>query len=77
MKTMFVYYCKMNANILKFNQLLSSRNILVLEKLCKFIKVIAVKGSRPGLGNTFCFCTCILCFVDNTVYVVFIFSVTM
>ena len=42
------YYCQKNANILKFNQLFSSHNIVVLEKLCKFIKVITVKVSPPG-----------------------------
>ena len=36
---------KKNTNILKFNQLFSSHNIVVLEKLCKFIKVITVKVS--------------------------------
>jgi len=42
------YYCQKNANILKFNQLFSSHNIVILAKLCKFIKVITVKVSPPG-----------------------------
>ena len=44
---------KENANILKFNQLFSSHNIVVLEKLCKFIKVIIVNVSQPGLERYF------------------------
>ena len=45
---------KENANILKFNQLFSSHNIVVLEKLCKFIKVITVKVSPPGACSRKC-----------------------
>jgi hypothetical protein len=67
------YYCqkKKNANILKFNQLFSSHNIVVLEKLCKFIKVITVKVSALSwLGKIFCSCTCTCKFVY--IYVVYL-----
>jgi hypothetical protein len=52
-KKTFSYYCQTNANILKINQLISSHNIVVLEKLCKFIKVIIVNVSQPGLERYF------------------------
>jgi hypothetical protein len=35
-------------NILKFNKLFSSHTIVVLKKVCTFIKVITVKVSPPG-----------------------------
>ena len=41
-------YCWSNPNIYKFDQLFNSCNIVILEKLCKFIKVINVKVSPPS-----------------------------
>ena len=36
-------YCCNNINTFKFNELFSSCNVIVLEKLCKFIKIIITK----------------------------------
>jgi hypothetical protein len=38
-KYLLSYYCN-NVNTFKFNELFSSCNVIVLEKLCKFIKII-------------------------------------
>ena len=47
-KEFFTYICWSNPNIYKFNQLFNSCNIVILEKLCKFIKIINVKVSPPS-----------------------------
>ena len=36
-------YCCNNVNTFKFDELFSSCNVIVLEKLCKFIKMINMK----------------------------------
>ena len=41
------YYQK-NNNVFKFNALFSTQNIIILEKLCKFIKTILLKVAPPG-----------------------------
>ena len=41
-------YCKSNPNVIKLEKLFCSRNSIVLEKLCKFIKIINVKVAPPG-----------------------------
>jgi hypothetical protein len=41
-KYLLSYYCN-NVNTFKFNELFSSCNVIVLEKLCKFIKIINMK----------------------------------
>ena len=41
-------YCISNPNVLKLEQIFRSANKIVLEKLCKFIKIIHVKVSPPG-----------------------------
>ena len=41
------FYCN-NVNTLKFEQLFGSKNIVELEKLCKFIRFICLKVSPPG-----------------------------
>ena len=41
------YFCR-NYNALKFNQLFNSVNVVLLEKLVRFIKIISVKVSPPG-----------------------------
>ena len=40
-------YCHTHANTYKFNELFNSKNKVILEKLCKFIKIINVKVSPP------------------------------
>ena len=47
-KKFLPYYCCFNPNTYKFNQLLNCTNKAVLEKLCRFIKIITVKVSPPG-----------------------------
>ena len=41
-------YCCNNVNTFKFNQLFSSCNVIELEKLCKFIKIVSMKVPPPG-----------------------------
>ena len=41
-------YCCNNDNTFKFNELFSSCNVIVLEKLCKFIKIVSMKVPPPG-----------------------------
>ena len=47
-KTLLPNYCTFNPNILKFQQLFNSTNIIILEKLCRFIRIINVKVAPPG-----------------------------
>ena len=41
-------FCHENVNIYKFEQLFASNNVIVLEKLCKFIKNVQEKVVPPG-----------------------------
>ena len=41
-------YCYNNVNTFKFKELFSSCNVIVLEKLCKFIKIVSMKVPPPG-----------------------------
>ena len=41
-------YCCNNVNTFKFNEIFSSCNIVVLEKLCKLINIINIKVPPPG-----------------------------
>jgi hypothetical protein len=67
-------YCCNNANTFKCNELCSLCNIVVLEKLCKFIKIINMKDTPPGYCNCNFFHTCTKL---NMLYVIVYFSVTL
>ena len=41
-------YCQKNINVFKFNTLFTTQNTIILEKLCKFIKIILLKVAPPG-----------------------------
>ena len=41
-------YCQTNSNILKFEQLMSSKDKFVLEKLAKYVKIVLRKVVPPG-----------------------------
>ena len=45
---LLVSYCCNNVNTVKFNEFFSSCNVIALEKLCKFIKIINTKVPPPG-----------------------------
>ena len=45
---LLVSYCCNNVNTVKFNEFFSSYNVIALEKLCKFIKIINTKVPPPG-----------------------------
>ena len=47
-KCLLPQYCQSNTNVLKFKQLLSSKDIVVLEKLAKFVKIVFKKVVPPG-----------------------------
>ena len=47
-KRLLPYYCTLRPNIYKYQQLMSSNNYIVLEKLCRFIKNINVRVTPPG-----------------------------
>ena len=67
-------YCYNNANTFKCNELCCLCNIVVLEKLCKFIKIIKMKVPPPGYCNCNFFHTCTKL---NMLYVIVYFSVTL
>ena len=47
-KNLLPHYCNVRPNTYKFCQLLNSSDIVVLEKLCRFIKIVNVKVTPPG-----------------------------
>ena len=47
-KRLLPNFCNNNPNTFKFEKLFNSNNIICLEKLCKFIRIINVKVVPPG-----------------------------
>ena len=47
-KKLLPIYCNSNPNIYKFQQLFNSSNVIISEKLCRFIRFINVKVAPPG-----------------------------
>lgn len=47
-KRLLPYFCNYYPNTYKFEQLFNSSNIICLEKLCRFIRIINVKVVPPG-----------------------------
>ena len=47
-KKLLPHYCNLRPNTHKYCQLFNSSDIVVLEKLCRFIKIVNVKVTPPG-----------------------------